>query len=70
MVSATRNIMDAQDFDKLADKLVQFRGKIPQNAHLHQYHSRIAAKRLRVRIDNLLDALDHYAKKDNLGWIK
>jgi len=62
--------MEASDFDKIADKLIQFRGKIPQNAHLYGYYSRLAAKRLRVRIDNLLDAIDHYAKKDNLGWIK
>ena len=64
------HIMDAQDFDKLADQLLQFRGKIPNEDHLMWYHSRIAAKKLRVRIDNLLDALDHYSKKDNLGWIK
>ena len=62
--------MDAQDYDKMVDKLVQFRGKIPQNKHLRSNTARKAARNLRVSIDNIIQDIDNYAELDILGWIK
>lgn len=62
--------MDAAEYDKIVDKLMQFRGKIPDDTQLYNGNARRAARKLRVRIDNLLDAIDWYSKKDDTGWIR
>ena len=62
--------MDAQEYDKIADKLLQLRGKIPVSGTLKLHHAKVAARNLRVSIDNLLEDLDKYAELDILGWIK
>ena len=62
--------MDAQEYDKIVDKLMQFRGKIPDDTQLYNTNAIRHAKKLRVRIDNLLDAIDWFAEKDAKGWIK
>jgi len=62
--------MNAQDYDKIVDKLMQLRGKIPVAGELKLHHGRVAARNLRVSIDNLIEDIDKYAELDILGWIK
>jgi len=62
--------MEAQEYDKIVDKLLQFRGKIPQSYHLSHDGARVAALNLRMIIDDMLSAIDEYADLDALGWIK
>ena len=62
--------MDSTEYDKIVDKLIQFRGKMPQTAHLDSDQARLAAHNVRYAIDNLLVYIDRYAELDILGWIK
>tara|TARA_R100001440_G_scaffold74607_1_gene100287 strand:+ start:40 stop:228 length:189 start_codon:yes stop_codon:yes gene_type:complete len=62
--------MDAQEYDKIVDKLLQFRGKIPVSGICRLHHAKVASKNLRVSIDNLLEDIEKYAELDILGWIK
>jgi len=70
MVSATRHIMDAIHHEKIADKLMQYRGKIPEYGNVNERIAKCAIYELTKAIDDLLWQIDNYAKCDNLGWIK
>ena len=62
--------MDAKDYDRIADKLMQFRGKFPRwqelNHELAKYHLRDTI----ILIDSLLGHLDSLAQMDDKGWIE
>tara|TARA_B100000212_G_scaffold340003_1_gene319597 strand:+ start:1052 stop:1240 length:189 start_codon:yes stop_codon:yes gene_type:complete len=62
--------MDAKEYDKIVDKLMQFRGKIPITGNLNNDQAKVAARNVRNSIDNLLDYIDSLAELDALGWIK
>tara|TARA_Y100000114_G_C11751844_1_gene324741 strand:+ start:92 stop:280 length:189 start_codon:yes stop_codon:yes gene_type:complete len=62
--------MDAQIYDKIVDKLMQFRGRIPVDGDLSHDGAIVAAATLRDHIDNLLNAIDKYAELDALGWLE
>lgn len=62
--------MDAQDYDKIVDKLMQFRGKIPHYGDVNERVAKCAVYELLKSIDNLLWQIDNYSKADSLGWIK
>ena len=62
--------MDAQDYDKIVDKLMQFRGKIPFYGDVNERVAKAAISELTKAIDHLLWQIDNYAKCDSLGWIK
>ena len=62
--------MDAKEYDKIVDKLMQFRGKIPITGNLNNDTAKVAARNVRNSIDNLLDYIDSLAELDALGWIK
>ena len=63
-------IMDAIHYDKIADKLIQFRSKIPHEVDLSLRDAKMAAWELKVSIDNLLWQIDNYSKRDEKGWIR
>ena len=62
--------MDAKHYEKIADKLMQFRGKIPKNETLRDDHARFCCDVIKHKIDNLLTAIDHIAELDNRGLIR
>jgi len=62
--------MDNIHYDKIADKLIQFRMKIPMQAELMTRIGKNAAWELRSKIDDLLWQIDNYAECDNKGLIK
>ena len=62
--------MDSKEYDKIVDKLMQFRSRIPLSMHLSDDRAKVAALNLRMTIDDLLSAIDEYAEFDILGWIK
>jgi len=62
--------MDAQEYDKIVDKLLQLRGRIPVSGTCKLHHAKVASRNLRVSIDNLLEDIEKYAELDILGWIK
>lgn len=62
--------MDATDYEKIADKLMVFRGKLPQNNTLSHHMARMTTDDMKNKIDLLLMFIDEYAKLDCAGWIK
>ena len=62
--------MDSQEYDKIVDKLMQFRGKLPQTMHLTDKSAQDKAYLLRLTLDLLVDRIDEFAKSDSRGWIK
>lgn len=62
--------MDPTHYDKIADKLMQFRTKIPKNNTLSDHKARMTCDDLKIKIDALLMFIDEFAKLDEAGWIK
>jgi hypothetical protein len=62
--------MDSREYDKIVDKLMQFRGKIPLTADLEYKNASNKAYALRLNIDLLLNLIDEFAELDGKGWIK
>lgn len=62
--------MDPTHYEKIADKLMQFRGKLPKDYHLSTAAGKIATQDLKEYIDDLLTAIESYARHDNTGWIR
>ena len=62
--------MDSTEYDKIVDKILQFRGKIPQYGAVNDRVAKCAVYELHKSIDQLLWQIDNYAKADALGWIK
>lgn len=70
MYNPLGHIMDARNHEKIADKLMQYRGKIPKYAEVNDRVAKCAVWELTKAIDDLLWQIDNYAKADDLGWIK
>ena len=62
--------MDAIHYDKIADKLVNFHSKLPQEVDLEDYDARIAVARMKKQISELLLEIDIMAHRDEKGWIR
>ncbi len=62
--------MDAQEYDAIVDKIMQFRGKIIPIAELNDKAAVHSTYELLLAIDNLLWYIDNHAKVDELGWIR
>ena len=62
--------MDPIQYEKIADKLMQFRGKLPKDSHLQTKLGKYATDNIKERIDQLLDAIDAYAGRDGQGLIR
>ena len=56
--------------DKIADKLIQFRSKIPHEGDLGSRIGKNAVFELKLKIDDLLWQIDNYAECNNKGWIR
>ena len=46
--------MDPVQYEKIADKLMQFRGKIPKNETLGDHMARMTCDDMKIKIDSLL----------------
>ena len=62
--------MGSTEYDRIVDKILQFRGKIPQYGAVNDRVAKMAVYELNKAIDQLLWQIDNYAKCDALGWIK
>lgn len=65
-----RSVMDAAHYEIIADKLMQFRGKLPKSYHLHDDHAFLVVKNMKELIEHLLNELDQLARMDDLGMIR
>lgn len=64
------HIMSPQEYDKIVDKLLQFRGKLPLSMHLFERTAQDKAELLRLTLDLLIQRIDEFAKADERGWIR
>lgn len=62
--------MDATHYDKIADKLIQFRCKLPQKEDLEFTESKVVIKKLKLMIDDLMEYIDTVAHLDDKGWFR
>ena len=62
--------MDPTHYEKIADKLMQFRGKLPKNLHLVTQAGKNATGDIKEHIDDLLTIIEWYARHDAHGWIR
>ena len=62
--------MDPTHYEKIADKLMQFRGKLPKDRTLSNPHATEAVSWTKRKIDDLLVLIDNLAKADDEGWIR
>jgi len=62
--------MDAIHYDKIADKLINFHSKLPQEVDLEDYDSRVTVRRMKKQIHELLMEIEIMANRDNKGWIR
>lgn len=62
--------MDPVQYEKIADQLMQFRGKIPKNETLADHMARMTCDDMKNKIDYLLMIIDKFAKLDETGWIR
>jgi len=61
--------MDPANYDKIADKLMQFRNKLPRD-NLASPEARVITRELREKIMELLTQIDIFAVLDDGGWIR
>jgi hypothetical protein len=62
--------MDAVHYEKIADALMQFRGKLPHPHMLSDKHAEYTVDQLIIYIDGLLANIDVFADMDDKGWIR
>ena len=62
--------MDPVQYDKIADKLMQFRGKLPDVITLQNKEARMMVEFLKNSLDSVLSDIDAYAALDDQGWIR
>ncbi len=62
--------MDAAHHEKIVDKLMQYRGKIPKDGQLGTEYSKIQCAIMRNHIDNIILIIDGFALNNEKGLIR
>jgi hypothetical protein len=62
--------MDPQHHSKIADKLMQYRGKIPKHINPSNRIGKNGVFELKLRIDDLLWYIQEYAELESKGLIE
>lgn len=62
--------MDAVHYEKIADALMQFRGKLPKDGTLSDKKAEFTVDHMKIQIDSLLSTIDIFADLDDKGWIR
>ena len=62
--------MDAKHYEKIADQLMQFRGKMPKDNHLATEFGEKTIDHMKQKIEEFLHALDWMARLDDAGLIR
>jgi hypothetical protein len=62
--------MDPIHYEKIADKLMQFRGKLPKDTHLTDAFAKKQVEDMKSDIEAFLFYLDRFAKMDEMGLIR
>jgi|TARA_R100000084_G_C4651227_1_gene149800 hypothetical protein len=62
--------MENTDYDKIVDKLMQFRGKLPKSGQVFDARAKLASKMMRDQVDDFILLIEEFAKLDSKGLIK
>jgi hypothetical protein len=62
--------MDPTHHEKIVDKLMQYRGKIPKNGHLGDKKAQWTCELFKTKIDNLILDIECFAECIQKGLIK
>jgi len=62
--------MDAIHYDKIADKLINFHSKLPQEIDLEFKDAKNEVNEMKGMIELMLHTIDNLARKDKNGWIR
>jgi archaellum component FlaC len=62
--------MDASHYDKIADKLIQFHSKLPQDVDLESRHAKCQVENMKYVIASMLRKIDELANSDERGWLR
>jgi len=62
--------MDAIHYDKIADKLIQFNSKLPQQVDLEDEYAKDQVMRMKNLIESMLIEIDNLAIRDEKGFIR
>ena len=62
--------MDAKDYDRIADKLMQFRGKMLRWQDIKHEMTKYHTRETKILIDSLLQHIEILAQMDDKGWIE
>ncbi len=62
--------MDPTHYDKIADKLIQFRAQLGTFGYLEDVKAQWTIDHMTNMIDALLQNIDSMAKADEKGWIR
>ena len=62
--------MDAIHYDKIADKLVNFHSKLPEDIDLECMHAKDWVKEMKTLIESMLISVDNMAIRDEKGFLR
>lgn len=62
--------MDPTHHEKIVDKLMQYRGKIPKDGQLSDKKAQFTAEQMRIYIDELISNIDAFAICFQKGLIR
>jgi len=62
--------MDPIHHEKIVDKLMQYRGKIPKNGHLGDIKSQFTCDLMRNQIDDMIQLIELLARQFEMGLIR
>jgi len=62
--------MDPTHHEKIVDKLMQYRGKIPKDQTLSDKKAEFTCRDMRIRIDNLISEIECFASIIEKGLIR
>lgn len=62
--------MDPTHHEKIVDKLMQYRGKIPKDGTLVDIKSKIMMSMMRDQVDDMIELIDLLAKQFEMGLIR
>jgi len=63
-------IMDPIHYDKIADKLIQFNSKLPQEVDLELGHAEFLVMQMKRSIEEMLYKIERIANLDANGWLR
>jgi hypothetical protein len=61
--------MDPTHHEKIVDKLMQYRGKIPKDGQVFDKDTQLRCRLMRENIDRIISSIDALAEKFELGLI-